>query len=55
MDKAKLERIWNSMNTDEQQILSLGIFPYRLEAEKLDNHEAAELIRMSQTKTGVRY
>jgi hypothetical protein len=55
MDKTKLQRIWDNMNENERFGLSFGLFPFRLEQEKLSNEESAELIRMSQAKTKVEF
>ena len=55
MDTAKIKRVWDAMSKDEQDVVSLGIFPARFISEKLDNHECVELIRMSQVRTKVRY
>ncbi len=55
MDTQKIERIWNQMTSNEQDIVSIGVFPARFMNEKLTNQESAELIRKSQAKTGVRY
>jgi len=49
----ELRKIFESLDENEQFGVSFGLFPVRLEAYKLDNHEAAELIRISQAKTGV--
>ena len=45
--------ICEGMNDDERFGLSFGPFPVRLMKLHLTNHESAELIRMSQSKTGV--
>ena len=50
---ADLKAIYAGMNDNERFGLSFGLFPVRLEKENLTNTEAAELIRMSQSKSGV--
>lgn len=55
MDKKKLDRLWNAMNENERFGLSFGLFPARLIKENLSSDESAELVRMSQAKTGVEY
>ena len=51
----KIEKLWKNLSKDEQDVISLGVFPSRLMTEKLSNEESAALIRKSQAKTGVRY
>ena len=48
-----LKTIYAGMDDNERFGLSFGLFPARLEKENLSNAEAAELIRMSQSKSGV--
>ena len=55
MTKAKLTKIWESLNENERYGLSFGLFPARIMSENLTNQESAELIQMSQTETGVEY
>ncbi len=50
---ADLKAIYESMDDNERFGLSFGLFPARLEKEKLSNAEAAELIRMSQRESGI--
>ena len=52
---ADLKAIYESMDDNERFGLSFGLFPARLEKEKLSNAEAAELIRMSQRESGIRF
>jgi|GEM_PF-2532921 len=55
LDLEKMERIFESLDRNEQFGLSFGLFPFRLEKYGLDNEESAELIRMSQEKTGIEF
>lgn len=50
-----LKAIYAAMDDNERFGLSFGLFPARLMELNLTNHESAELIRMSQEKTGVRF
>ena len=52
---ADLKTIYAGMDDNERFGLSFGLFPVRLEKEKLTNEEAAELIRMSQAKSGIQF
>ena len=51
----KMKKIFTSLDENEKFGLSFGLFPFRLEKYKLDNMEAAELIRLSQRKTGIEF
>jgi len=55
MTNAKLQRIWDSLDENERFGLSFGLFPAKLIPEKLTAQESAELIGMSQAKTGVQF
>jgi len=55
LDLEKLERIFESLDPNEQFGLSFGLFPFRLEKYGLDNEESAALIGMSQKKTGIEF
>ena len=50
-----LKEIYNNLDENEKFGLSFGLFPFRLEKMKLDNHECAELIGISQKKSGVEF
>ena len=54
-DKITLDVIFNSLTKAEQELLSLGLFPVKLQPLNLSNGEAAELIRISQKITKVIY
>ena len=43
------------LDDNEKFGLSFGLFPVRLMDLKLDNHESAKLIGISQGKTGVEF
>ncbi len=47
--------IYAGLDDDERFGLSFGLFPAWIEKEKLSNAEAAELIRMSQRESGIRF
>lgn len=51
--KEELQAIFNNLDDNEQFGVSFGLFPIRLEVYKLDNHECASLVEISQKKTGV--
>lgn len=51
--KEELQAIFDSLDDNAQFGLSFGLFPSHLMEKKLDNHEAAELIRISQAKTKI--
>ena len=53
LDFEKLKRIFESLDENEQFGLSFGLFPARLQKYSLDHEESAELIGMSQKKTGI--
>jgi len=55
LDLEKMERIFESLDRNEQFGLSFGLFPFRLEKYGLDNEESAALIGMSQKKTGIEF
>jgi hypothetical protein len=55
LDRGKLEKIFESLDENEQFGLSFGLFPARLMKYELDNEESAALIGMSQRKTGVEF
>ena len=55
LDRGKLEKIFESLNENEQFGLSFGLFPVRLQKYELDNEESAALIGISQKKTGVEF
>ena len=55
LDFEKLKRILESLDENEQFGLSFGLFPLRLQKYSLDNEESAELIAMSQKKTGIEF
>ena len=55
LDLEKLKRIFDSLDENEQFGLSFGLFPARLLKYSLDNEESAELIAMSQKKTGIEF
>jgi len=46
--------IYKSLDENERFAVSAGLFPIRLEKEKLSSQELAELIVMAQNATGVR-
>jgi len=55
LDLEKLKGIFESLDENEQFGLSFGLFPARLQKHNLDNEESAELIGMSQKKTGIEF
>jgi hypothetical protein len=55
LDSEKLNKIFESLDANEQFGLSFGLFPVRLEKYGLDNEESAALIGMSQKKTGIEF
>ena len=55
LDLEKMKKIFESLDENEQFGLSFGLFPFRLEKYRLDNEESAELIRLSQKKTGIEF
>ncbi len=52
---ADLKAIYKDMDDNERFGLSFGLFPARLEKEKLTNEEAAELIGVSQKESGIQF
>ena len=55
LDLEKMKKIFESLDENEQFGLSFGVFPFWLEKYGLDNEESAELIRLSQKKTGIEF
>ena len=53
MEKTELRKLFDSLDENEQAGINFGMFPIRLEAFKLDNHDCAELIGIAQEKSGV--
>ena len=51
----KIKKIFISLDENERFGLSFGLFPFRLEKYKLENMESAELIRLSQRETGIKF
>jgi hypothetical protein len=51
----KLNKIFESLNRNEQFGLSFELFPARLQKYKLDNDESAGLIEISQKITGIEF
>lgn len=49
-----LRKLYGSFNEEEKVRLCFGLFPVRTMELNLDNHEAAELIRMAQKAHNVR-
>ncbi|MFP4082481.1 MAG: hypothetical protein ACLFVG_06950 [Candidatus Aminicenantes bacterium] len=54
-DLEKLQKIFESLDDNEQFGLSFGLFPLRLEKYELAKEEAAALIEIAQKKSGVEF
>ncbi len=53
--QAELQQIFDKLTEDEKNMISFGLFPISILPLKLDNHDYAGLIGISQAKTGVVY
>lgn len=51
----ELQQIFNSLNENEKFGISFGLYPVKLMALKLENEDYADLVGISQKKTGVVY
>lgn len=51
----EIQQIFDMLTEDEKNMISFGLFPVSIIPLKLDNHDCAELIGISQAKTGVVY
>jgi len=53
--KIDLEELYDSLTDNERFGLSFGLFPSKLLKYNLSPDDSAELIKMSQRETGIRF